>query len=213
MNIIEMQDACDVGLDKANSPWYTSTEKDYYLNKAHHEFAETRYRNFEKDERTRKELLPLVRKSTGVNTATVNYTTIQNFMFTLSLSGVFPKPCGNGTSLEAIKPIQIDDEVEMQKDPFNKAADDNPQYTEENDGVNDIALIISNTVPSSYVLKYLEIPRTVFRDVNNPANNIDSIMPIFTHDEIVSIAVRMMMANTEQVQNYQLQQNEIANEN
>ena len=38
-------------------------------------------------------------------------------------------------------------------------------------------------------------------------------MPIFTHDEIVSIAVRMMMANTEQVQNYQLQQNEIANEN
>jgi hypothetical protein len=38
-------------------------------------------------------------------------------------------------------------------------------------------------------------------------------MPIFTHDEIVNIAVRMMMANTEQIQNYQLQQNEIANEN
>jgi len=213
MNIIEMQDECDLLLDKANSPWYSSTEKDKFLNRAHHEFAETRYRNFEQDERTRKELLPLVRKSTGVNTAIVNYTAIPSFMFTLSLSGIFDKVCGNGTSFEKISPVQIDDDAEMQKDPFNKAANDNPQYTEENDGTNDVAIIQSDTVPASYILKYLEIPRTVFRDVNNPANNIDSIMPIFTHDEIVSIAVRMMMANTEQVQNYQLQQNEIANEN
>lgn len=214
MNIIEMQDACDRGLDKANSPWYTSTEKDYYLNKAHHEFAETRYKRFEFDERIRKELLPLVRRTTGVNTSTVNYTAIPQFMFTLSLGGVFDKVCGNGTSFESIAPLQIDDENEIQKDPFNRSANDNPLYTEENDGNgNDVALILSDTVPASYVLKYLKIPRTVFRDINNPSNNINSEMPIFTHDEIVSIAVRMMMANTEQVQSYQLQQNEIQNEN
>ena len=213
MDIIEMQEACDTGLDKANSPWYTSTEKDYYLNKALHEFAESRYRFFEKDERVRKELLPLVRSTAGANTSIVNYGIIENFMFTLSLSGIFNKVCGVGTSLEPIRPIQLDDEIGMQKDPFNKSGDDNPQYIEENNGVDDIAIIKSDTTPLSYTLKYLKIPRTVFRDVDNPSNNINSEMPIFTHDEIVSIAVRMMMANTEQVQNYQLQQNEIANEN
>jgi hypothetical protein len=213
MTIIEMHDECDMLLDKANSPWYSSAEKDKFLNRAHHEYAETRYRFFEQDERTRKELLPLVRKSTGINTSTVNYSVIPNFMFTLSLSGVFNKPCGNGTSLEKISPLQIDDEAEIQKDPFNRPANDNAQYTEENNGTDNVALILSDTTPLSYVLKYLEIPLTVFRDVNNPANNIDSIMPIFTHDEIVNIAVRMMMANTEQQLNYQMQQNEISQEN
>ena len=53
----------------------------------------------------------------------------------------------------------------------------------------------------------------VFRDVNNPANNINSMFPEFTHEEIVNIAVRKMMANTEQVQNYQMQNNEIENQN
>jgi hypothetical protein len=200
-------------LDKANSPWYTSGEKDDFINRAHHEFAETRYRFFEKDERVRKELLPLVRKSAGSNTDTVNYTAIADFMFTLSLSGVFNKVCGSGTSIQGISPLQIDDEFEIEKDPFNKSADDNPLYVEENDGTNDIAIIKSDTVPLSYTLKYLKIPRTVLRDVNNPSNNINSEMPIFTHDEICNIAVRMMMANTEQQLNYQLQQQEIANEN
>jgi len=213
MNIIEMQDMCDLLLDKANSPWFTSSEKDDFINRAHHEFAEKRYRLFEKDERTRKELLPLVRTSSGANTNIVNYSAIPDFMFTLSLSGIFNKTCGVGTSLKKISPQQLDDIIEMESDPFNKSADDNPNYIEENDGTNDIATILSDTTPISYSLKYLMIPTTVFRDVNNPANNVDSIMPIFTHDEIVNIAVRMMMANTEQQLNYQLINNEISNEN
>jgi hypothetical protein len=213
MDIIEMQDACDVGLDKANSPWYTSAEKDYYLNKAHHEFAESRYRNFEKDERTRKELLPLVRTSSGANTDTINYSNIPDFMFTLSIGGVFNKMCGKGTSLKGVHPLQLDDEFDVEEDPFNLSADDNPNYVEENLNGDDVAIIKSTTTPLSYKLKYLMIPTTVFRDVNNPSNNVNSIMPIFTHDEIVSIAVRMMMANTEQFQNYQVQEREIQNEN
>jgi len=213
MNIIEMQEMADLLLDKANSPWFSSTEKDSFINRAHHEFAESRYRFFEKDERVRKELLPLVRTSAGANTSIVNYSLILDFMFTLSLSGIFNKVCGTGTALQKISPQQLDDIIEMESDPFNKSADDNPNYTEENNGTDDIATIISDTTPISYSLKYLKIPRTVFRDVNNPANNIDSEMPIFTHDEIVNIAVRMMMANTEQQLNYQLINNEIQNEN
>jgi len=213
MTIIEMQEMADLLLDKANSPWFTSSEKDDFLNRAHHEFAETRYRLFEKDERTRKELLPLVRSSAGANTNIVNYSLIPNFMFTLSLSGIFNKVCGTGTSLEKISPQQLDDIIEMESDPFNKSADDNPNYIEYHNGTDNIAEIKSTTTPISYTLKYLIIPTTVSRDVNNPNNNVNSIMPIFTHDEIVNIAVRMMMANTEQQLNYQLMNNEISNEN
>jgi len=208
-----MHDLCDLLLDKANSPWYTSDEKDKFLNLAHLEFAETRYRKFEKDERTRKELLPLVRKSSGVNTNIINYDNITNFMFTLNLMGVFKDTCGNGTTLREVTPLQLDDEGEQQLDPFNKSGNDNPLYTEENNGTNNVATILSDDIPTSYVLKYLKVPRVVKNDVINPANNIDSEMPIFTHDEIVNIAVRKMMANTEQQLNYQLQQNEINNEN
>ncbi len=208
-----MHNECDLRLDKANSPWYRSSEKDDFLNRAQHEFAETRYRNFERDERTRKELLPLVRSSSGANTDTVNYSAITDLMFTLNLSGIFNKVCGVGTALQSIDPVQLDDEITIESDPFNKSADDNPLYVEENLNGNNVAIIKSDTTPISYKLKYLKIPRNVFRDVNTPSNNIDSEMPIFTHDEIVSIAVRMMMANTEQFQNYQVQQNEIQNEN
>ena len=213
MNVIEMQKACDVGLDKANSPWYSSDEKDYYLNKAQFEFAETRHTFFEKDERIRKELLPLVRVVSAINSSTVNYSAVPEFMFTLSISGVFNKVCGEGTSTQSVHPLQLDDEFMVEKDPFNKSADDNPNYIEENTGVDSVAIIKSDTTPLSYTLKYLKIPRSVFRDIDNPINNIDSEMPIFTHDEIVSIAVRMMLANTEQVQGYKLQNNEIQNEN
>ena len=184
-----------------------------FLNLAEPEFVESRYRRFEFDERTRKELIPLVRSSSGVNLSTINLDLIQDFMFTLNLSGVFNKTCGTGTITEAIKPLQLDDVVEMQNDPFNRNGDDNPGYTEENNGTNNVVLIVSDNTPNSYVLKYLKRPRNVFRDVNNPSNNIDSEMPIFTHEEIVNIAVRKMMATTEQQLNYQLHNNEIKNEN
>lgn len=213
MTIIEMHQKCDLLLDKANSPWYTSAEKDSFINEAQNEFVETRYKLFEENERIRKALLPLVRNSVGANTSIINYDVITEFMFTLSLSGMFNKVCGTGTKLQRVHPLQLDDEIGVESDPFNKSADDNPNYIEYNDGVNNIAQIKSDTTPLSYTLKYLKRARSVFNDTNNPLNNIDSEMPIFVHDEIVSIAVREMLANTEQIQGYQLQQNEIQNEN
>ena len=213
MNIIEMQDLCDLLLDKANSPWFSSAEKDKFINLAQAEFSESRYRQFEFDERTRKELISLVRRSIGTNVSTINLDLIQDYMFTLNLSGVFNKTCGTGTTTEAIKPLQLDDEFDSQNDPFNKNDDSNPAYTEENNGTNNVVLIISDNAPISYVLKYLKRPIDVFRDTQNPLNNISSEMPIFTHEEIVNIAVRKMMATTEQQLNYQLHNNEIQNEN
>lgn len=208
-----MHEYCDLLLDKANSPWYTSAEKDDFINLAQAEFVESRYETFELDERTRKELLPLVRRTTGLNVSEIDLSAIQDYMFTLNLIGVFNKVCGKGTSTEKIYPLQLDDEGENQSDPFNKNDDSNPAYTEENNGTNNVLLIVSDNAPLSYTLKYLMRAPDVFRDVNNPSNNVDSIMPTFTHEEIVNIAVRKMMANTEQIQNYQMQQNEINQQN
>ena len=208
-----MHEYCDLLLDKANSPWYSSAEKDRFINLAQPEFVESRYETFELDERTRKELLPLVRRTTGANVSEIDLSNIKDYMFTLNLIGVFNKKCGNGTNTEKIYPLQLDDEGENQKDPFNKNDDENPAYTEENNGTNNVLLIVSDNIPISYTLKYLMRAPDVFRDVNSPSNNVDCILPAFTHEEIVNIAVRKMMANTEQIQNYQMQNNEINQQN
>lgn len=208
-----MHEYCDLLLDKANSPWYSSGEKDDFINLAQAEFVESRYEEFELNERARQELLPLVRSSTGASVSEINLSAIPDFMFTLNLIGVFNKTCGAGTDTIKIYPLQLDDEAENQADPFNKNDDENPAYTTENDGTNDLIKIVSDNPPNSYTLKYLKRARNVVRDVNNPANNISSELPKFTHEEIVNIAVRKMMANTEQQLNYQMQNNEINNQN
>ena len=64
-----------------------------------------------------------------------------------------------------------------------------------------------------YILKYLKRPVDVLNDETTPANNVDCELPVFTHEEIVNIAVRKMMANTEQQLNYQMQNNEINQQN
>ena len=208
-----MHDICDLKLDKANSPWFTPAEKDTFINLAQAEFFENRYRHFEFDERTRKELLPLVRQSVGASVSTINLDAITDYVFTLNLIGTFNKKCGVGQNTEKISPVQLDDEAENQNDPFNKNDDENPGYTERNNGTNNIVEILSDNAPLTYILKYLKHPVSVSRDVNTPGNNVNSEMPVFTHEEIVNIAVRKMMASTEQQINYQMQNNEISNEN
>lgn len=205
---------CDLLLDKANSPWFNPSEKDKFLNLAHAEFVETRYRQFELDERTRKELLPLVRIFTSSsNVSLVNLSGIVGYMFTLNLIAEFNKKCGTGTFKIKVTPLQLDDEAENELDPFNRSEDDNPTYVEYNNGTNNIAEVKSTNVPLLLFLKYLKMPVKVLLDVTNPANNVNSEMPEFTHEEIVNIAVRKMMATTEQQLNYQLQNNEINNQN
>ena len=213
MDVIEMHDTCDELLDKADSPWFNPEQKDRYLNLAQAEFVENYYKRFELDERVRKALLPLVRKSIGSGTSEINLDSITKYMFTLSLKGEFAKKCGSGTIWQPISPLQLDDETENQKDPFNVNDDENPGYTEENNGVNNIVSIVSSNTLANYELRFLKRAINVLRDTVTPANNVDSEMHIFTHEEIVNIAVRKMMATTEQQLNYQLQQNEINTQN
>jgi hypothetical protein len=208
MTLQEWHDTADLLIDKADAPYFNSAEKDRYFNLSQVEFTETRYGQFEFNEKRRKELIPLVRVSTNISQNIVNLDAIPDFLFILNLRGIFSDGCG-GTKGERISPIRLDTEGEDDNDPFNKHDNDNPGYTEYNNGTNNIVDIQSDTDPVSITLKYLKRPRNVFLDEANPINTIESEMPEGTHEEIINIAVRKMLSTVQDQLAYQLQTNEI----
>ncbi len=174
MDIIEMHDLCDLLIDKANAPWFTSSEKDDFINLAQIEFLDNSYRFFEYNEEIREKLLPLVRSNSfgAVAIPDINLSSITDFRYVLSLRGDYPDGCGEFVT-RAIPPIQLDDEVRNQRDPFNVNDNRNPGYIQENDGTNNLIRMVSTNDPLNVILKYLKTPVDVFRNVNVPANNIN----------------------------------------
>jgi len=210
MTIIEMHDLCDLLIDKANVAWFTPAEKDRFINLAQIEFLDSNYRFFEVNEEIREKLLPLVRSiSYGANPITnIDLSAITNFRYSLSLRGSYPNGCG-GYVIRPIPPIQMDDEVANQLDPFNRNDDVNPGYIQENDGIgSNLVQFISTNSPRNVILKYLKTPVNVVRDVNTPANNVNSELSSSSHEEIVNIAVRKMLGNIQDQLGYELQNNE-----
>ena len=210
MTLQEWHDTADILIDKADAPYFNSTEKDKFFNLSQVEFTETRYAQFEFNEKRRKELIPLVRVSTAIAGNIINIDSIADFLFILNLRGIFPDGCG-GTKGERISPISLDTEGEDDNDPFNSHTADNtnPGYTEYNNGTNNIIDIQSKDAPVSISMKYLKKPRNVFLDTAVPANTIQSEMPVGTHEEIINIAVRKMLFTVQDQLAYQLQTNEI----
>ena len=210
MTIIEMHDLCDLLIDKANVAWFTPAEKDRFINLAQIEFLDSNYRFFEVNEEIREKLLPLVRSTSyGANPITnINLSVITNFRYNLSLRGSYPNGCG-GYVTRPIPPIQMDDEVANQLDPFNRNDDVNPGYIQENNGIgSNLVQFISTNSPRNVILKYLKTPVNVVRDVNNPANDVNCELSSSSHEEIVNIAVRKMLGNIQDQVGYEVQSNE-----
>ena len=209
MTIIEMHNLCDLLIDKADSAWFNSDEKDTFINLAQIEFLDSSYRFFEYNEEIREKLLPLV-KSLSYGTVSIsqlNLSSITEFRYVLSLRGDVTNGCG-GITTRQIPPIQLDDEVGNQLDPFNISDDKNPGYTQENDGVNNVVNIISTTSPTNVIIKYLKTPVNVVNDIATPANNVNCELSASCHEEIVNIAVRKMLGNVEDQFGYQVQSQE-----
>lgn len=204
MTISEMHKACDELLDKSDSPWFNPEQKDFYLNLAQEEFVETRYREFEVNEKRREELISLIRRSTFSNTSIITLSDITDFYYVLSLSAII-NDCGDLINKEVV-PIQFDDYVRAQQDPFHKSDNEFPGYLQLNDGAKNIIEVKSEDVPESLTMVWLKIPIKV--NITIPTN---CELPSITHKEIVDIAVRRMMATTENP-NYQVQINEINNQ-
>ena len=132
---------------------------------------------------------------------------ITDFRYILSLRGELTDDCGV-LQIRAIPPIQLDDEVNNQDDPFNKNVNHNPGYTQENDGTSDLVLFVSTTAPQNLILKYLKTPVDVLNDINTPANNVDCELAESSHEEIVNIAVRKMLGTVQDQLQYQIQSKE-----
>jgi hypothetical protein len=212
MTIVEMHDFVDLLVDKANAPWFNPSEKDRFLNLAINEFAKTRYRAFELNEKRRSDLLPLVRTAVVNNSSVINLDAIvPKFMFSLSLSADFDNAKCGALKGRSVKPIQIDDYISIQSDPFNKPSDAGPIYIQRNTGTANEIQVFSDTTPTRLELVYFKYPTTVLRDVTTPANNVDCDLPDYTHEEIVNLCVRKMFATIES-QSYQVQMNEINNQ-
>ncbi len=207
MTIQEMHDLCDLLIDKADSPWFNPSEKDKFINLAQIEFLDNSYRLFEVNEEVREKLLPLVRSinfgaTTAVPSINLSAPTLVDFRYVLSLRGTYDDGCGNDI-VRAIAPIQLDDEVDNQLDPFNVNDDRNPGYIQENDGTNNLIQMISTNDPVNVTLKYLKTPVDV--DITVPTN---CELSVSSHEEIVNIAVRKMLGNIQDQIGYQVQTQE-----
>ena len=211
MTIVEMHELADLLIDKANGPWFTSNEKDKFINLAQSEYVDKNYRMFEKDEEVRAKLNSIVRTTNLGTVAQINLSAITEFRYVLKVKGTFPNKCGRNV-VRKISPVQWDDEAENQVDPFNINDDENPGYTQENlVGTGNVLDIISSTTPTNVILTYLKTPVNVF---NNPVGaNVDCELPVSTHEEIVNLAVRKMLGTVENQVQYQVQANEIVNQN
>lgn len=199
-----MHTACDLLIDKANAPWFTPAEKDIFLNEAILEYVKNEYDKFEVSEKARENLLTLVSPNFQVlATNLINLEAVPNFLYALMLNANINSPCGNLVGVP-VKPVQYDDLYEAKRDPFNKPADKYPLYTQNVQGGNRTIEVFSDTVPAVLNLIYLMTPAVVSITVPTNCN-----LPLHTHQEIVNIAVRIMLGNVEKFQNYQVQQNEI----
>lgn len=199
MTITQMHELCDLLIDKANAPWFNPTEKDLFINLAQVEYLDKKYKLFEINEEIREKLLPLVKTTTLTGSLTqFNLTSITDFRYILGVRGIFPDGCG-GFQTASIKPVQLDDEVDTQKDPFNKANDFFPQYIQENDGINDLGVILSDNPATSITIKYLKTPIPV-----NINTSTDSELSPSSHEEIVYLAVQKMLGNVQDQFGYQV---------
>lgn len=213
MNIVEMHDLADLLIDKANAAWFTPEEKDMFFNLTIKEYTDKNYRNFEKDEEVRAKLNSIVRTVNLGAVKQINLSSISDLRYVLKVEGTFPNNCGRDVS-RRISPVQWDDVAENQLDPFNKNDNSNPGYTQENIvGTGNVLDIISDTTPTNVKLTYLKTPVDVLNDTVTPANNVDCELPSSTHEEIVNLAVRKMLGSVESQTQYQVQANEIVDQN
>jgi len=219
MTILEMHTAFRLELDKVNSlqyPDFTSIEIDYWLNRSIREFVKTRYSGlnahrsaFEQTQKRIDDLRTLVREvnipCTSVGSTKPNgYVLTNGFSNTAFASAPYWLSLGEEVSLVLPDTSTVTAGVtEITADEY-RAELDNPYstYILHYDQAKPLRLFYNNTIEfitdgtysvSSADIRYIKSPATVsFSGV------VSCDLAEHTHDEIVSIAVRLALENVEQ---------------
>jgi len=220
MTTLQMHTAFRLELDKVNSlqyPDFTSIEIDHWLNRAIREFVKTRYsgmnpkkEGFEQTQKRIDDLRTLVREVTVPCTTTESiksngYILVDGFNNTEFLTD--PYWLSLGEEVELMLPGAVSAIVtgvtEVTADEY-RAELDNPysSYILHYNQAKPLRLFYNNTIEfitdgtytiSNAKIRYIKAPLTVSY---SPAVNTD--LPEHTHDEIVSLAVRLALENVEQ---------------
>jgi hypothetical protein len=202
-----MHTLADLLIDKANAPWFTPDEKDIFINLAINEYVKNKHKQFELNEKVREDLLTLVSPTyTVVTTDVIDLDVVPSFLFVLRVEIDVVSTCGPLRGIP-VTPMQQDDFSESQRDPFNKATDKQPQYLQNVQGGARTLQVYSDNQPTEIRMIYLQ--QAVEVNINT---NTDCNLPDHTHEEVVNLAVRKMLGTIEGFQNYQVQQNEINNQ-
>lgn len=207
MTIAEMHTRADLLIDKANAPWFTPVEKDDFLNQAIEEYVNKKHKAFETDEKVREDLLSLVVSPyVAATTDTIDLDSITDFLFVLRLEADITDNCGTKTKIP-VAPRQHDDFSESERDPFNKSSNQYPVYLQFVETGVRVIKVYSDNTPDELRMTYLRKPAVV--NITTPT---DCDLPEHTHKDIVNLAVRKMLFTVEGFDNYQVQLNEIENQ-
>lgn len=194
-------------LDKVDSkavPSFETNEMDDFFNMAIKRYVLSRYKEFEVNQRRTDDLRGLVKEvnisrdspSLSLYPNADSYTLPVDYMFSISerpLISSYKNSCGNTVTnkIGYLRAIQHDDFEKLLKDPFNK-----PQEKEVLRLIQSNKIILvhdENTVLSDLVLSYIKNPIEVQLDLEDENNSINSDMPEHTHDEIIQLAVQIIL--------------------
>ena len=181
-------------LDNASAPYFTDAEIASFLELSIKEFIDKNYLRFEESQKHRDNLRTIVTVATGLTVNNNILTLPSDYRHFLSLS----------MNNRAVKMIQIDDHEALRVDPFNAPSLSNPACTLTDAGI--------YLYPTSIVTSNIVATSLTYLSWDDSSDDITSL-PDHTHEEVVNITVRKLMANTKddayQVQTVEERQNKM----
>ena len=163
-------------LDNASAPYFTDAEIASFLELSIKEFIDKNYLRFEESQKNRDNLRTRVSISTSLTITNNSLALPSDYRHFLSLTI-------NGA---AVKMIQIDDHEALRSDPFNAPSLANPACTLTDSGI----FLYPTTITGSRIATM----RLTYLAWDESSDDIENL-PDHTHEEIVNIAVRKLMAN------------------
>jgi hypothetical protein len=231
MDIDNMHIAVKLEVDKTSAlelPSFEPEEIDFWLNNAIHKFGKTKYSgmnikgtSFEQTQKRIDDLRTLIKVYSDTTSTTGSIDSTNGYTFQLPVDGSAIGDEDYWFTLSEEATIEVDSTetrvgiVECTMDEYRQKIDD--PYSEHKlhyTLAKPLRLFINNTVElisdgnytvNDYHLVYLRVPVTV---VVTAGSQVDCDLPEHTHDEIVKLAVSMMLENIEQPR-YQTYQNEV----
>ena len=203
MTLAQARNLLDILVDKANNPYFTSGEKDEFLELALTEFITKYYAVYDINEQARAALKGLIKSETPTSGSSA-YALPDSMIYILSVLVQYNAP--NDVN-DVLNPFRMAKQVPVadfssQADPFNKPSYEDPIYTYTGTSSAGTVIVVS---PSIFIdkmtIRYLARPT-----LSNVFSSSPKIEETHQH-EVVQIAARKMLANIESP-NYEVQSQE-----